>query len=97
MTRQGTSSHGLKVEARVDSRRKPYYWLAYARAETAPEAGTDAHAVTNGRIAVTPLRLDMTLRGWPDPARRPIWRLIPVEAALTVARQQSSRPATDAA
>lgn len=60
VTRQGTASHGLKVEARVDSRRKPYYWLAYARAETPPAAGTDAHAVMGGRIAVTPLRLDMT-------------------------------------
>jgi 5'-nucleotidase len=60
VTRQGASTHGLKAEARIDSRRKPYYWLAYARAETSPAPGTDTHAVKAGRISVTPLRLDMT-------------------------------------
>lgn len=60
VTRQGTATHGLKAEARIDSRRKPYYWLAYARAGTPPAAGTDSHAIANGRISVTPLRLDMT-------------------------------------
>ncbi|SON55957.1 5'-nucleotidase SurE [Hartmannibacter diazotrophicus] len=58
--RQGTSAHGLRIDARVDSRRKPYYWLAYARAFREPEAGTDVHALQSGHIAVTPLKLDMT-------------------------------------
>lgn len=58
--RQGASTHGLRTEARVDSRRRPYYWLAYSRAEQAPEPGTDIHAIVAGKIAVTPLRLDMT-------------------------------------
>lgn len=60
VTRQGTATHGLRAEARVDSRRRPYYWLAYARSETPPLPGTDVHAVRAGRISVTPLRLDMT-------------------------------------
>lgn len=60
VTRQGTSTHGLKAEARLDSRRKPYYWLAYARADSVPVPGTDIHAISAGRISVTPLRLDMT-------------------------------------
>jgi 5'-nucleotidase len=60
VTRQGTDSHALKAEARLDSRRKPYYWLAYSRAEKAPEPGTDKHALAADRISVTPLRLDMT-------------------------------------
>jgi 5'-nucleotidase len=63
VTRQGAASHGLKAEARIDSRRKPYYWLAYARAETEPEQGTDIHALRGGRISISPLRLDLT-----DPA-----------------------------
>jgi len=60
VTRQGTSTHGLKAEARMDSRRKPYYWLAYGRADEPAAPGTDVHAVQAGRIAVTPLRLDLT-------------------------------------
>lgn len=60
ITRQGTATHGLTAEARIDSRRKPYYWLAYARSTTPPEPGTDVHALAAGRISVTPLRLDMT-------------------------------------
>lgn len=60
VARQGAMTHALKAEARIDSRRKPYYWLAYTRAETPPVPGTDFHALAAGRIAVTPLRLDMT-------------------------------------
>lgn len=60
VTRQGSASHALRTEARIDSRRRPYYWLAYARAEAPPAPGTDSHAVLAGRISVTPLRLDMT-------------------------------------
>ncbi|WP_181704069.1 5'/3'-nucleotidase SurE [Chthonobacter albigriseus] len=60
VTRQGTSTHGLKAEARLDSRRKPYYWLAYARADNALVPGTDNHAIAQGRVSITPLRLDMT-------------------------------------
>jgi 5''/3''-nucleotidase SurE len=58
--RQGASVHGMHVDARVDSRRKPYYWLAYSRGFMEPAEGTDVHALGRGRISVTPLRLDMT-------------------------------------
>jgi 5'-nucleotidase len=60
VTRQGALTHGLSVEARIDSRRRHYYWLAYARsaAETVP--GSDVHALSQGRISVSPLRLDLT-------------------------------------
>lgn len=60
VTRQGAESHGLTAEARIDSRRRPYYWLAYSRAESELVPGTDIHAIREGRISVTPLRLDMT-------------------------------------
>lgn len=60
VTRQGSATHALRTEARIDSRRKPYYWLAYARAEEPPAPGTDTHAIVSGKISITPLRLDMT-------------------------------------
>jgi 5'-nucleotidase len=60
VTRQGAESHGLTTEARIDSRRRPYYWLAYSRSDTELVPGTDIHAIREGRISVTPLRLDMT-------------------------------------
>jgi 5'-nucleotidase len=60
VTRQGVSIHGLRAEARVDVRNRPYYWLTYTRQHSEPAAGTDRHAMANRRISVTPLRLDMT-------------------------------------
>jgi 5'-nucleotidase len=51
----------LRIEPRVDGRGNPYYWVAFER-QTAAEArpGTDIRALAERRIAVTPLRLDMT-------------------------------------
>jgi 5'-nucleotidase len=60
VTRQGALTHGLSVEERIDSRRRRYYWLAYRRSSAETLPGTDIHAVNEGRISVTPLRLDLT-------------------------------------
>jgi 5'-nucleotidase len=51
----------LRIEARHDGRGNPYYWVAFARGElvNVPE-GSDLAALADNRIAVTPLRLDMT-------------------------------------
>ena len=51
----------LHIDARHDGRGNPYYWIAYARgARPAGKAGTDLHALDDNRIAITPLRLDLT-------------------------------------
>jgi 5'-nucleotidase len=51
----------LKVDARHDGRGNPYFWIAYDRRERPPASrGTDISALADRRIAVTPLRLDMT-------------------------------------
>ncbi|MBH0238971.1 5'/3'-nucleotidase SurE [Methylobrevis albus] len=60
VTRQGASLHGLGIEARMDIRRKPYYWLFYGRTFKEPAPGTDVDALARGYVSVTPLRLDMT-------------------------------------
>ena len=64
----------LRIEPRRDGRGNPYYWIAYVRARSAPpDDGTDVSALAGNRIAVTPLRLDMTGRAFHDQARRRIW------------------------
>lgn len=50
----------LDVEKRLDGRGNPYYWLAFARGKIDPAEGTDLHALADGKISVTPLRLDLT-------------------------------------
>ncbi|MGY2050606.1 5'/3'-nucleotidase SurE [Methylobacterium sp. JK268] len=50
----------LAVDERLDGRGNPYFWLAFARARFEPANGTDLKAIAENRIAVTPLRLDLT-------------------------------------
>jgi 5'-nucleotidase len=51
----------LHIDARQDGRGNAYYWIAYVRARVQPpQDGTDISALADNRIAVTPLRLDMT-------------------------------------
>lgn len=58
---QGQRNQGLlDVEPRLDGRGNPYYWLAFARGRISPAEGTDLHALADGKIAITPLRLDLT-------------------------------------
>ena len=51
----------LRIEPRYDGRGNPYYWIAYERArDLGLREGTDISALADNRIAVTPLRLNMT-------------------------------------
>ena len=51
----------LQIDERKDGRGNPYYWIAYVRhAFVKAEHGTDLAALEDRRIAVTPLKLDMT-------------------------------------
>jgi 5'-nucleotidase len=50
----------LRIEARHDGRGNPYFWIAFARAMADAPPGSDLHALGQKRIAVTPLRLDLT-------------------------------------
>ncbi|MBB4064979.1 5'/3'-nucleotidase SurE [Gellertiella hungarica] len=60
VTRQGKLDHGLVIEERADGRGFPYYWLRFGERRGAFEEGTDIHALRNGKISVTPLKLDLT-------------------------------------
>jgi 5'-nucleotidase len=51
----------LRIDARHDGRGNPYYWIAFSRGgNTGAGPGSDLAALNEKRIAVTPLRLDMT-------------------------------------
>ena len=51
----------LRIDARHDGRGNPYYWIAFGRGGIAGAAqGSDLAALNEKRIAVTPLRLDLT-------------------------------------
>lgn len=58
---QGQRNQALMdVDRRLDGRGNPYYWLAFERGKFDPAEGTDLHALADGKIAITPLRLDLT-------------------------------------
>ena len=64
-TAQGKRDQRLmRIDERRDGRNNPYYWIAFERRiyETSP--GTDLRALDEGRISVTPLRLDQTDEPW---------------------------------
>ena len=51
----------LRIDARHDGRGNPYYWIAFGRGGLADaREGSDLAALNEKRIAVTPLRLDLT-------------------------------------
>ena len=51
----------LHIDERTDGRGNPYYWIAYVRQAFVKAAGgTDLDALDRRRVAVTPLKLDMT-------------------------------------
>src|SRR5262249_54909021 len=56
-----TGQEGLKIDQRQEGRGNAFSWIAYVRMRAKPPAdGSDISALADNRIAVTPLRLDMT-------------------------------------
>ena len=60
VTRLGRRIYRDELIKRLDPRGRAYYWIGGAIPESHLEAGTDAHAVANGQISVTPIHLDLT-------------------------------------
>jgi 5'-nucleotidase len=51
----------LRIDARNDGRGNPYFWVAFGRGPAAEAGqGTDLRALADRKIAITPLRLDLT-------------------------------------
>jgi 5'-nucleotidase len=64
VTRLGSRIYHDTLIRKVDPRGRAYYWIGGEDPEWEAIAGTDFHAVHDGFISVTPLRLDLTA----DPA-----------------------------
>ncbi len=54
------------IDARVDARGRDYYWLGYRPSLGEPGEGSDLHAVSIGKVAITPLNLNLTDKGLMD-------------------------------
>jgi len=59
-TRQGKRKLGDGVAERTDPRGRNYYWIGPLREELPDQPGTDLNAVTQGKVALTPVYLDLT-------------------------------------
>jgi 5'-nucleotidase len=64
ITGQGAFTHGLFMEERRDGRGLPYYWMRFGREVPDQKEGSDIIALREGRISVTPLKLDLTHEGF---------------------------------
>jgi len=51
----------LRIDPRTDGRGNPYFWVAFGRSPAAEAGqGTDIRALSEKKISITPLRLDLT-------------------------------------
>ncbi len=71
LTRMGKRVYQDQLLERLDPRGTPYYWFGGPPPTGLAEPGTDFHAVVSGRVAITPIQLDLTarrllkrIRGW---------------------------------
>ena len=62
ITRQGLRLYRDELDARIDPRGQPYYWIGGEFPTGVDEAGTDFGALLAGYVSVTPLQLDLTSR-----------------------------------
>jgi 5'-nucleotidase len=62
ITRQGMRLYRDALDARVDPRGKPYYWIGGDFPIGVREEGTDYDAIKSGYVSITPLQLDLTAR-----------------------------------
>lgn len=60
VTRQGTRRYISRLEKREDPRGRHYYWLTGERAPAPDEEGSDAWALAQGMVSVTPIQMNMT-------------------------------------
>jgi len=67
-TRLGRRHASEAVIVQKSPRGEPIYWIGPAGDAREAGAGTDFHAVANGRVSITPLQVDLTdhanLGGW---------------------------------
>lgn len=74
ITRQGLRVYRDLLDARLDPRGRPYYWIGGEAPSGVPEEGTDIGALTEGYVSITPLHLDLTAYRALDAIRSWVWQ-----------------------
>jgi 5'-nucleotidase len=74
ITRQGLRVYRDALDARIDPRGRPYYWIGGEFPTGVDEAGTDFGALMAGYISVTPLQLDLTDRAALETLKKWDWK-----------------------
>lgn len=74
ITRMGTRIYEDRVEKREDPWGRPYYWQGGIVVMDTGVVDTDVHAVNEGFVSVTPLRLDWTVHEMIKPLEEAILR-----------------------
>ncbi len=65
VTKQGQRPPGsFTLDARIDARNVPYYWVKISYQKGGEHDETDLEAIDRNAIAVTPLQLDLTHHEW---------------------------------
>lgn len=75
---QGKRNVGVALNARVDVKNRPYYWIGGDRDNTADRPGVDIDLLYSGHVTITPLCMDLTdYKTMEDlrPAVRPLQRV----------------------
>ncbi|MCK6539824.1 MAG: 5'/3'-nucleotidase SurE [Anaerolineales bacterium] len=60
ITRQGLRVYRDALDARIDPRGRPYFWIGGEAPTGVFEDGTDFGALEDGYVSITPLQLDLT-------------------------------------
>jgi 5'-nucleotidase len=74
VTRQGDSAYIGEFSVREDPRRQPYYWLSGSYAMQDEDPATDAWAIENGFVSVTPVTFDLTAHEQLEPLAHWAWK-----------------------
>jgi 5'/3'-nucleotidase len=75
LTRMGKRVYQDRLLERLDPRGVPYYWFGGPPPTGVAEPGTDFHSVVNGRVAITPIQLDLTAQRLLERIHAWDWRL----------------------
>ena len=79
LTSQGQRPPGaFGIDARIDARNQPYFWVKLSYPKGNEHTGTDLAAVAENVVSVTPIRMDFTDHDW----KQRLGKLIPGGGAV---------------
>ena len=81
VTRLGRRHKAEPVVRSTNPRGETVYWVGAAGSAQDAGAGTDFHAVANGRVSITPLQIDLTHYESLESVRR--WTVAPIASLLS--------------